>query len=103
MDPAIWVVFMAVIIVLLMKRRRAVQRRRKRSRRRRAGNMSQAIIEQLLGKRCIFDMEGLTSVTGVLEKLDGNWLSLRMDDKLELVNLDYVTRIRELPEKKRRK
>lgn len=51
----------------------------------------------------MFDMEGLTSVTGVLEKLDGNWLSLRMDDKLELVNLDYVTRIRELPEKKRRK
>ena len=39
----------------------------------------------------------------MLEKLDGNWLSLRMDDKLELVNLDYVTRIRELPEKKRRK
>ena len=103
MNPAIWVVFMAVIIVLLMKRRRAAQRRRKRSRRRRAGNMSQAIIEQLLGKRCMFDMEGLTSDTGVLEKLDGNWLSLRMDDKLELVNLDYVTRIRELPEKKRRK
>ena len=103
MNPAIWVVFMAVIIVLLMKRRRAAQRRRRRSRRRRAGNMSQAIIEQLLGKRCMFDMEGLTSATGVLEKLDGNWLSLRMNDKLELVNLDYVTRIRELPEKKRRK
>ena len=103
MDPAIWVVFVAVMIILWMAWRRAVQHRRRRNRRRRAGNMSQTIIEQLLGKRCMFDMEGLTSVTGVLEKLDGNWLSLRMDDKLELVNLDYVTRIRELPEKKRRK
>lgn len=103
MDPAIWAVFVAVMIILWMAWRRAVQHRRRRNRRRRAGNMSQTIIEQLLGKRCIFDMEGLTSVTGVLEKLDGNWLSLRMDDKLELVNLDYVTRIRELPEKKRRK
>lgn len=103
MNPAIWVVFVAVMIILWMDWRRAVQHRRRRNRRRRAGNMSQTIIEQLLGKRCMFDMEGLTSVTGVLEKLDGNWLSLRMDDKLELVNLDYVTRIRELPEKKRRK
>jgi len=103
MNPAIWVVFMAVIIVLLMKRRRTAQRRRRRNRRRRAGNMSQAIIEQMLGKRCALDMEGLSGATGVLEKLDGNWISLRTDDKLELINLDYVTRIRELPEKTRRK
>ena len=65
--------------------------------------MSQAIIEQMLGKRCALDMEGLSVATGVLEKLDGNWISLRTDDKLELINLDYVTRIRELPEKTRRK
>lgn len=65
--------------------------------------MSQAIIEQMLGKRCALDMEGLSGATGVLEKLDGNWISLRTDDKLELINLDYVTRIRELPEKTRRK
>lgn len=103
MNPAIWVVFMAVIIVLLMKRRRTAQRRRRRNRRRRAGNMSQTIIEQMLGKRCALDMEGLSGATGVLEKLDGNWISLRTDDKLELINLDYVTRIRELPEKTRRK
>ena len=65
--------------------------------------MSQAIIEQMLGKRCALDMEGVGVATGVLEKLDGNWISLRTDDKLELINLDYVTRIRELPEKTRRK
>ena len=65
--------------------------------------MSQAIIEQMLGKRCALYMEGLSGATGVLEKLDGNWISLRTDDKLELINLDYVTRIRELPEKTRRK
>lgn len=65
--------------------------------------MSQAIIEQMLGKRCALDMEGLSGATGVLEKLDGNWISLRTDDKLELINLDYVTRILELPEKTRRK
>ena len=57
----------------------------------------------MLGKRCALDMEGLSGATGVLEKLDGNWISLRTGDKLELINLDYVTRIRELPEKTRRK
>ena len=65
--------------------------------------MSQAIIEQMLGKRCALDMEGLSVATGVLEMLDGNWISIRTDDKLELIKLDYVTRIRELPEKTRRK
>ena len=43
------------------------------------------------------------SLTGVLEALEDNWLSVRTGKTgaLELVNLDYVNRIQELPEKKK--
>ena len=43
------------------------------------------------------------SLTGVLEALEDNWLSVRTgkNGALELVNLDYVNKISELPEKKK--
>ena len=63
------------------------------------------MIRQLLGKRCVICLDGGFggSLNGVLEKLEDNWLSVRTgkNGALELVNLDYVNRISQLPEKKK--
>ena len=65
--------------------------------------MSQAIIEQMLGKRCALDMEGLSGATGVLEKLvahafahmkvsPGTELSIAIvgESEMERIHIDWM-------------
>ena len=107
MEPAVWIALLAVFLLLFAGRRRLRNRRRRRDRRRRKENRfdMNEMIRQLVGKRCVVCLDGGFggSLTGVLEALEDNWLSLRTGKSgaLELVNLDYVNRIQELPEKKK--
>ncbi|MDU6203064.1 MAG: hypothetical protein E6626_16175 [Flavonifractor plautii] len=63
------------------------------------------MIQRMLGKRCVVCLDGTFSnlVTGVLEGLEDNWLSVRTGKSgaLNLINLEYVNKITELPEKKK--
>ena len=107
MEPAVWIALLAVFLLLFAGSRRAKDLRRRRGRRRRKENRLRMneMIRQLLGKRCMVCLDGSFggSLTGVLEALEDNWLSVRTGKSgaLELVNLDYVNRIQELPEKKK--
>ena len=107
MEPAVWIALLAVFLLLFAGRRRLRNQRRRRDRRRRKENRSDMneMIRQLVGKRCVVCLDGGFggSLTGVLEALEDNWLSVRTGKSgaLELVNLDYVNRIQELPEKKK--
>ena len=106
MSPAVWIALLAVFLLLFAGRRRARNLRLRDRRRRKESrvNMNE-MIRQLLGKRCVVCLDGGFggSLTGVLEALEDNWLSVRTGKTgaLELVNLDYVNRIQELPEKKK--
>ena len=107
MEPAVWIALLAVFLLLFAGRRRLRSQRRRRDRRRRKENRfdMNEMIRQLVGKRCVVCLDGGFggSLTGVLEALEDNWLSVRTGKSgaLELVNLDYVNRIQELPEKKK--
>ena len=107
MEPAVWIALLAVFLLLFAGRRRLRSQRRRRDRRRRKESRlsMNEMIRQLLGKRCVVCLDGGFggSLTGVLEALEDNWLSVRTGKSgaLELVNLDYVNRIQELPEKKK--
>ena len=107
MEPAVWIALLAVFLLLFAGRRRLRNQRRRRDRRRRKENRfdMNEMIRQLVGKRCVVCLDGGFggSLTGVLEALEDNWLSVRTgkSGSLELVNLDYVNRIQELPEKKK--
>ena len=107
MEPAVWIALLAVFLLLFAGRRRLRNQRRRRDRRRRKENRfdMNEMIRQLVGKRCVVCLDGSFggSLTGVLEALEDNWLSVRTGKTgaLELVNLDYVNRIQELPEKKK--
>ena len=105
-SPAVWIALLAVFLLLFAGRRRARNLRRRDRRRRKESRVSMnEMIRQLLGKRCVVCLDGGFggSLTGVLEAVEDNWLSVRTGKSgaLELVNLDYVNRIQELPEKKK--
>lgn len=61
------------------------------------------LIQRFLGKKCILYLGGgwSSNLTGSIEAVEGNWISVRTDKSVELVNLDYINRISELPEKRR--
>jgi hypothetical protein len=58
------------------------------------------IIKNFIGKEClIYTFQ--TQVSGVIESLENNWISVRSGDSSEIVNIDYISRIREYPKNKK--
>ncbi len=103
---AIWFcIFLPLLLTLAENRRRRtqiIQKRARIGRKERREEMNE-LIQHCLGKRCLIHVGGgwESNVTGVVESIEGNWLSVRIDKTVEVVNLDYISRIRELPEKKK--
>lgn len=61
--------------------------------------MSNEVIKKFIGKDCIITTFQ-TQINGVIESIEDNWVILRVGDKTEIVNIDYISRIREYPLKK---
>lgn len=57
------------------------------------------LAKQFLGKKCVFSMFNSTQVSGILKEISGNAVLVEENGVCEAVNLDFVTRIREIPGK----
>lgn len=57
------------------------------------------LIKDFIGKECIV-YTFQSQVTGIIEKVEDNWISIKKDDNTEIVNIEYINRIREYPRKK---
>lgn len=104
-DVAIWLcILLPLLIAITESRRRTklIQKRAKSRRKERSMGMNE-LIQRCLGKNCILYVGGGwdSNISGVVESIEGNWLSVRTSKTVEVVNLDYISRIREIPEKKK--
>ncbi len=55
-------------------------------------------LEQFIGKDCIINLGSGSVTDGVVKKFEEGWIELlKKDGKTEIVNIDYVSRIREYP------
>ena len=65
-----------------------------------------AALKRFIGKDCIITTMN-SSITGTVESLEDNWLSIRqksnLGDEGNLVNVDYISQIREYPRNKKGK
>ena len=52
------------------------------------------LIQRFVGKHCQVYSENGNCVQGVVETVEGNWVSVQTRQGTELVNLDYVSRIK---------
>ncbi len=106
----IWLVlFLCIWLPMITRKKRRKHRniadRRRRSERR-GKKMSIELIKKFIGKKCIFHGDGsdLSVPTGTLLSIEENWAEIEVDGgKTQLINLDYVSRIEEYPEKKKKK
>lgn len=53
------------------------------------------LIQSFISKQCQIYSENGNVVQGVIETVEGNWVSVQTKSGTELVNLDYISRIKE--------
>ena len=101
-----WLVVILIIFWLIRKRRRTaaavwqIQNRRKQNK---ENVVMKELAKQFIGEECIIytitSIEG--SIQGVIKEIDdGGMVTERNSGEREIVNLDFVTRIRQYPRKK---
>ena len=58
------------------------------------------LAKQLIGKECLIYTFNGTQLSGVIKEVVENAILIEKGDSTEVVNLDFVVRIREYPKKK---
>ncbi len=91
-----------LILILIMeeKKKKAVTAEALKRKNRKDGCVMTEAAKQLIGKKCY--VESINGgCTGILREVTGNALVVECKKDKVVVNLDFVLRIRELPEKKK--
>ncbi|NKF05731.1 hypothetical protein J1C67_16750 [Clostridium gasigenes] len=60
------------------------------------------IIKNFIGKECLI-YTFRAQISGVIESLENNWISIKTGNSSEIINIDYISRIREYPKNKKGK
>ena len=63
------------------------------------------IIQKFIGKECIISTINSESVSvqGTIEEINGGWITVTHDGTEEMINVDYIVKIKEYPRKKKNK
>ncbi len=106
MTDYLWIVVILIIFLCIMKKRRTaaavwqIQNRRKQNK---EILVMKELAKQFIGEECmiytITSNDG--SVQGVIKEIDGGGMIIeRNTGEREIINLDFVTRIRQYPKKR---
>ena len=103
--PILLALFLLVIIPWIMRQRRlaAVRHILNQKKQNKENSEMKELAKRLIGEECIIytitSNDG--SVQGVIKEIDDGGIAIeKKTGELEIVNLDFVTRIREYPRKK---
>lgn len=99
-----WIIWIALLLWIFAANRKtaaaAVLHTRKQHGKREAEPMV-ALAKQFIGKECIISIiTSSTGVIGTIESVEGCGMLVKKDGSTTLVNLEYVTQIKEFPKKK---
>ncbi len=106
MTNYLWIVVILIIFLCIRKKRRTeaavwqIQNRRKQNK---EILVMKELAKQFIGEECLIYTinDGSGSIQGVIKEIDdGGMIIERNSGEREIVNLDFVTRIREYPRKK---
>lgn len=105
MNVSYFLLVIIPIFLLLMQRseqRQARAVRRIIERRREGERILTRFIEKYIGKYCIvYTMN--SQVEGIIRSAEDNWVELEKDGSQQVLNADYIVRVREYPLNKRGK
>lgn len=94
----LWIVLVFLFIIILnnkTKRKKQVEILRK-IRNRRDKTVNGDMLKAYIGKECVVYVLD-KYVSGTVEAVNDNWLNIKTGDGLEMVNIEYIVRIKEYP------
>lgn len=66
------------------------------------GDYMSDMIKSFIGKECIiYTLQG--QVSGIIDTMEDNWITVKRMDSVEIINIEYINRIREYPKDKKGK
>ncbi len=98
-----WIVFFVVFIIILWQQHNEILVvSRKHLRKKRGQKEMTALIEKYIGKEClIYTCTSSSQITGTIKSCNEGWLEVEnKNGQCDLVNCEYITRIREYPKNK---
>lgn len=99
---SMWFIYFVLFIVFMMQIREdnlIVIRKHLRGKR---GKIKMTeMINKFIGKECIiYTCTSSSSVTGVIRSYNDGWIEIETNGQCDIMNCEYITRIREYPRKK---
>lgn len=92
----ITIIFLFVIILYRKKKRNNQIEILRKTRNRRNRIMSGDMLKVFIGKDCVvYTIDKY--VSGIIEQINDNWLNIKTQDGLEMLNIDYIVRVKEHP------
>ncbi len=88
-------VFLLIVINTKTKRKKQVEVL-KRIRKGRNKIMNGDMLKAYIGKECVVYVLD-KYVSGTVEAVNDNWLNIKTQDGLEMINIEYIVRIKEYP------
>lgn len=97
-------IFLVIIPMITRQRRLAIVKQfLNRKKQNKENSVMKELAKQLIGKECIIYTitSNDSSISGVIKEVcDGGLIIERKSGEKEIINLDFITRIREYPRKK---
>ncbi|HNX14867.1 MAG TPA: hypothetical protein PK854_08845 [Oscillospiraceae bacterium] len=103
MNPAVYIsIFLPLLVIFIEQEQANAQMRTTRiTKRRKEGQIRMnESVRQFIGKNCLIYTYN-NQLTGTVFSVEDNWLTIMTKAGSELINIDYINRIREYPTKKR--
>lgn len=95
-DLWIVVIFLFVIVFHDKKKRNKQIEILRKIRNRRNRIMNGDMLKIFVGKDCVvYTVDKY--VSGVIEQINDNWLNIKTKDGLEMLNIEYIVRVKEYP------
>ncbi len=97
----LWVVVLLVLFMEVRQQRAAIKQRIRKKHSKKERERMQELAKQFVGKDCLIYTITSSTVQGVLREVGTGGLLVEGKDSTEVVTLDYVIRIREVPRDKK--
>ena len=104
MNTGVWVAIFLLFFVLWQQRQQQNQAAATRMQRKKGGRKTMsAMVETYIGKDCIVYTLNNAQICGIIRDVQDGWLRIETEKGSDVINLDYIIRVREYPKNKKGK
>ncbi len=96
---SVWIIFFILFVVFAEQKRQNILITVRRHLRKKRGKFDMTeMINRFIGKEClIYTCNSSATVTGTIRSYNDGWIEIETKGQCDILNCEYITRIREYP------